>query len=48
MRRADLKNYIVAETDCEEETAEKGIDVAKKGRLIEISVGQHGYTTLIP
>lgn len=48
IRRADLKNYILDETDCEEEMAEKAIDVAKKDRLIEISVGQHGYTTLIP
>lgn len=48
MRRADLRQRIKAETDCDDDIAEKAIEAAKKGRLIEISVGQHGYTKLKP
>jgi hypothetical protein len=48
MRRADLRQRIKADTGCSDETAEKVIDAAKKGKLIGISVGQHGYSKLRP
>ena len=48
MRRADLRQRIKAEANCDDEIAEKAIEGAKKGKLIEISVGQHGYTKLRP
>lgn len=48
MRRADLRQRIKAETNCSDDVAEKAMEAAKKGRLIEISVGQHGYTKLRP
>ena len=48
LRRADLRQRIKAEASCEDETAESAIEAAKKGGLIKISVGQHGYTRLKP
>jgi hypothetical protein len=48
MRRADLRQRIKADYGCGDEIAEKVIEAAKKGKLIEISVGQHGYTKLRP
>lgn len=48
MRRADLRLRIKAEANCNDDVAERAIEAAKKGRLIEISVGQHGYTKLRP
>jgi hypothetical protein len=48
MRRVDLKNRIIADTGCSDDIAERAIELAKKSRLIAISVGQHGYTELIP
>jgi hypothetical protein len=46
MRRADLLQRITAELNCAHSIAEKALEVAKRNRLITISVGQHGYTTL--
>lgn len=48
LRRADLMYSVMQDSGCDQETADKAIEYAKKGKLIEISVGQYGYTTLIP
>jgi hypothetical protein len=48
MRRADLRDDVLSEAGCSEEVASSAIEEAKRGSLIEVSVGQHGYTTLIP
>jgi hypothetical protein len=46
LRRADLKFQVMSETGCDDAAAEKAIEAAKRGKLIEINVGQHGYTRL--
>ena len=46
MRRADLRQKVKAESGYGDEVVGKAIDIARRNKLIRISVGQHGYTTL--
>jgi hypothetical protein len=46
IRRADLRQLVIAESGYGDQVVEKVIDIAKRNKLIKISVGQHGYTTL--
>lgn len=47
-RRADLKQAVKDDTGFDDDVADLAIEVAKKGRVIDVSVGRHGYTTLMP
>jgi hypothetical protein len=46
MRRSDLRQRVKADSGYGDEIVDKAIDIAKRNKLIKISVGQHGYTTL--
>jgi hypothetical protein len=46
MRRVDLRQRVKAESGYGDQVVEKVIDIARRNKLIKISVGQHGYTTL--
>ncbi len=48
LRRADLKEAIKLDAECGDDEAEAAINIAKSGKIIAVSVGQHGYTTLLP
>jgi hypothetical protein len=46
MRRADLRQRVKADSGYGDEVVDSAIEIAKRNKLINISVGQHGYTKL--